>query len=95
MIDREEVLHSARLARIKLNGDEIETIRRQLGSILAHIERLQNAPTEGVSPIGIMQIPHDALREDLPTGSLDHETILHNSPERNGRYFTVPKIIPR
>src|SRR5437763_13178731 len=38
MIDREQVLHVARLARLRLDDDEVETMSRELSGILDHIE---------------------------------------------------------
>ena len=51
MIDRETVIHVAKLARLGLSEQDIETFRTQLSSILQNIAILQEADVSGVSPI--------------------------------------------
>ena len=49
MIDRETVQNVARLARLGLSEEEIETFKNQLSSILGHIQILQEADVSGIS----------------------------------------------
>ena len=49
-IDREQVLHVARLARLRLSDDEVTTMVGELSSILGHIERISELDLEGVPP---------------------------------------------
>jgi len=93
MIDREHVLHIARLARLKLSDEEVEDFTGQIGSILEYVEQLESAPTEGVEPTSIMAPSHDSLRDDLPVPSLDREAILQNGPMVKEDHFAVPKVI--
>ena len=50
MIDREQVLHVARLARLQLNDDEVTKIAGELSSILEHIEKIGELDLDGVPP---------------------------------------------
>ncbi len=50
MIDREEVLHVARLARLKLREEEIEPLARELSAVLDHVARIGELDLEGVEP---------------------------------------------
>lgn len=93
MIDREHVLHIAKLARLKLTDEEIDHFTVQLGSILEYVEQLESAPTDGVDPTSIMAPAHDALRDDEPRPSLPREEILRNGPEVKQDHFAVPKVI--
>src|SRR4029450_10101790 len=47
MIDRKDVEHVARLTRLALTDAELERMREQLNSILAHLDTLGAVPTEG------------------------------------------------
>ena len=40
MIDREQVLHVARLARLELSDEEVTQISGELSNILEHIEKV-------------------------------------------------------
>ena len=50
MIDREQVLHVARLARLELSDEEVERMAAELSGILAHVDRMTEVDLEGVPP---------------------------------------------
>jgi aspartyl-tRNA(Asn)/glutamyl-tRNA(Gln) amidotransferase subunit C len=93
MIDREQVLNTARLARLELSEDEIASFTAQLGSIIGYVNLLGAAPIEGVEPTCFVAPSHDPLRDDAETPSLPPETILSNGPAVKKGHFAVPKII--
>ena len=47
MIDREQVLHVARLARLELSDDEVETMATELSGILEHVDRISALDLDG------------------------------------------------
>ena len=94
-IDREQVRHVARLARLALSVEEEERLAAQLGHVLDYIERLQAVDVSSVAPLSFAG---DAaaglpLREDVPHQSLPRETVLAQAPEEDGKAFLVPRII--
>ena len=93
-IDRAQVRHVARLARLALSPEEEERFAAQLGHVLEYIERLQRVDVSGVEPLGFagdaQTLP---LREDAPAPSLSRETVLAQAPEQDGESFVVPRII--
>lgn len=92
-ITREEVLHVARLARLSLSATEADTMKEQLGNILAYIRQLDRLDTAGVVPTSHAIEMGTPFREDsvLPFG--EKEEILKNAPDRDGDCFRVPRII--
>ena len=50
MINREQVLHVAKLARLRLTDDEVERMSSELSGILEHVERMNKLDIEGVEP---------------------------------------------
>ena len=48
MIDREQVLHVARLARLELSDEEVTKISGELSNILEHIEKIGELDLDGV-----------------------------------------------
>ena len=48
MINKEEVQHIAKLARLDLSEQEIKKYQEQLGNILNYVEKLQKVDTEGI-----------------------------------------------
>jgi len=94
-IDRAQVRHVARLARLALSSEEEERFAAQLGHVLEYIERLQAVDVEGVEPLGFAGDTSAAapLRDDVVRPSLPRETVLAQAPQQNGEAFVVPRII--
>jgi len=92
-IDREIVLHIAKLARIELNDAEVDLFTKQLGEILQYVEQLQSIeqPAEPFSYASFLIAP---MRADLLIQSLPVEKALANAPARVQQFFKVPRIIP-
>ena len=93
MISREDVEHVARLARLALTSDELETMRTQLNAILVHIDALKAVDTTGVEPTSHAVPVVNVFREDEPRPAFPVEDMLRNAPDRAGQSFRVPRII--
>jgi aspartyl-tRNA(Asn)/glutamyl-tRNA(Gln) amidotransferase subunit C len=93
MIERKDVEHVARLARLALTDAELEKMRDQLNGILAYIEKLNALETEGVEPTSHAVPLLNVMRDDEPGPCLPRDEALANAPERAGEFFRVPRII--
>jgi aspartyl-tRNA(Asn)/glutamyl-tRNA(Gln) amidotransferase subunit C len=89
-IDRAEVLHVARLARLALSEDEIEPMARELSAVLDHVARIKQLDLEGVAPSTHVVEVTGALRPDEPVPSFPREVVLSQAPEVSGEGFLVP-----
>jgi len=90
MIDREQVLHVARLARLELRDDEVEQMAAELSGILAHVDRMTELDLEGVPPTTHVVEVTGALRADEPRASWPRERVLENAPAERDGGFLVP-----
>jgi aspartyl-tRNA(Asn)/glutamyl-tRNA(Gln) amidotransferase subunit C len=90
MIDREQVLHVARLARLELSEDEVSTMARELSSILDHIEKIGGLDLDGVPPTTHVVEVANAMRADEPRPSLPPEVALDAAPAVADDGFSVP-----
>jgi aspartyl-tRNA(Asn)/glutamyl-tRNA(Gln) amidotransferase subunit C len=90
MIDREQVLHVARLARLRLSDEEVARMGDELSTILDHIEKLNELDLEGVEPTSHVVELENVLREDESRPSLPHEKALGQAPDAAGGGFRVP-----
>jgi aspartyl-tRNA(Asn)/glutamyl-tRNA(Gln) amidotransferase subunit C len=90
MIDREQVLHVAKLARLKLTDDEVEKMTGELSKILEHVERMEALDLEGVEPTSHVVALENVLREDVPRPSLPRERALEQAPDATDDGFRVP-----
>ena len=90
MIDREQVLHVARLARLELSEDEIERISAELSGILEHVDRIAALDLDEVEPTSHVVALENVLRADEPVPSLPRDLALANAPDPSGGAFRVP-----
>ena len=90
MIDREQVLHVARLARLELSEDEVGRMTGELSAILDHIEKISALDLDGVPPTShVVDVPN-ALRPDVPRPCLPREVVLASAPAVEDEGFSVP-----
>ena len=90
MLDRTQVLHVARLARLELSDDEVGRMAAELSHVLDHIEKIRELDLEGVPPTSHVIDVVNALRADEPAPSLPREVILQAAPEPLNDGFGVP-----
>jgi len=90
VIEREQVLHVARLSRLKLSEDEVSAMQGDMSSILDHVDRLSEIDVEGVEPTSHVVPLENVLRDDVPRPSLDRETSLSQAPDPSDGAFRVP-----
>jgi aspartyl-tRNA(Asn)/glutamyl-tRNA(Gln) amidotransferase subunit C len=90
MIDRDQVLHVARLARLHLSDEEIERMPAELSKILDHIETINQLDLEEVPPTSHVIELENVLREDVPRPSWPRERILEGAPDASDEGFRVP-----
>jgi aspartyl-tRNA(Asn)/glutamyl-tRNA(Gln) amidotransferase subunit C len=94
VIDRDEVLHVARLARLQLGEDELEPMARELSAVLDHIATIAQLDLEDVAPmthvVADAMPTHSGLRADEPRDSLPREVALAQAPAASEGGFSVP-----
>lgn len=89
-IDRSEVLHVARLARLQLTDEEADRMVDELSSILGHIEQITALDLEGVPPTSHVVEVTEGLRADVPGPCLPREVAFDQAPATQDGGFLVP-----
>ena len=90
MIDREQVLHVAKLARLELSDDEVAAMASELSGILEHVDRISELDLVGVEPTTHVIALSNVLRADEPRPSLERDQALSNAPDPADGAFRVP-----
>jgi aspartyl-tRNA(Asn)/glutamyl-tRNA(Gln) amidotransferase subunit C len=90
VIDRDQVLHVAKLARLKLSEEEVERMVGELSGILEHVDRIAALDLEDVAPTSHVVDLENVWRADLPHESLDREVALAPAPDPVDGAFRVP-----
>jgi aspartyl-tRNA(Asn)/glutamyl-tRNA(Gln) amidotransferase subunit C len=90
VIDREQVLHVARLARLELSEEEIERMAGELSGILEHVDRISELDLDRVEPTTHVVELVNVLRPDEPEPCLPREVALEPAPDAADGAFRVP-----
>ncbi len=81
MLDRAQVLHVARLARLELSDEDVERMGAELSKVLDHIEKIRELDLHGVQPTSHVVDVVNVLRHDVAEPSLPRDVILEAAPE--------------
>ena len=92
-LEKAQVEHIARLARLKLSPEEIEKLTPEMAVIIDYFEQLQLVDTDGVEPRDQFTTAENVFRDDKVRPSLTRKQALENAPESDGEFFHVPKVI--
>jgi aspartyl-tRNA(Asn)/glutamyl-tRNA(Gln) amidotransferase subunit C len=90
MIDREQVRHVAKLARLSFSDEEVDRLAPELSKIVEYVEQMDRLDLEGVEPTSHVVELQNVLREDVPRPSLPKEKALEQGPDLAGGGFRVP-----
>ena len=92
-ISRDEVAHLARLARLALTDDELDSYAGQLDAILGHVSQIQAVDVTGVEPTGNPLTDVNVFRPDVVEPSLTQAEALAQAPKAADGRFAVPRIL--
>ena len=92
-IDKDTVKHISKLARISLDEKNVDSLSKDLTSIMKFIENLNKLNTDKTSPLtSIINASLKSRKDEVKDGKI-RDQILKNSPEKNEEFFVVPKVI--
>jgi aspartyl-tRNA(Asn)/glutamyl-tRNA(Gln) amidotransferase subunit C len=94
MLDRAQVQHVARLARLELDDEELERMAAELSKVLDHVEQIRQLDLEGVPPTSHVVDVAGVVRSDEPEPCLPREVVLAAAPEPVDGGFGVPSPGP-
>ncbi len=92
-IDREQVLHIARLARVAVTDSEVDKLTEQLSNIIENFEVLQKVDTSAVPPTAQSIALQNVFKEDCVRPSLAPDEALANAPKRDNGFFRVRAVL--
>jgi len=92
-IDKDTVKHISKLARISLDEKKVDSLSKNLSSIIEFIEKLNELNTDKITPLTSIIDASLTSRKDEAKNENIRDKILKNSPEKNAEFFVVPKVI--
>jgi aspartyl-tRNA(Asn)/glutamyl-tRNA(Gln) amidotransferase subunit C len=90
VIERDQVLHVARLARLRLSEPEVERMAGELSGILGHVDRIAELDLTNVEPTSHVVELENVLRSDVPRPSWPRDVVLEQAPDPTDDAFRVP-----
>jgi aspartyl-tRNA(Asn)/glutamyl-tRNA(Gln) amidotransferase subunit C len=92
-ITRDDVAHVARLARLTLSDDELDTFTGQLASILDHAADVEALDLDDVAPTSHPYPLENVVRPDEVRPCLDRDEVLAEAPASEDGMFRVPPVL--
>lgn len=92
-ITRDDVAHVARLARLTLTDDELDTFTDQLASILDHAADVEALDLDDVAPTSHPYPLENVVRADEVRPCLDRDEVLAEAPASEDGMFRVPPVL--
>jgi aspartyl-tRNA(Asn)/glutamyl-tRNA(Gln) amidotransferase subunit C len=92
-INKATVKKISKLARIASDEQFEDFMIKDLNSILAFVEQLNELDIKNIEPLSSVVEQKLFQRDDVVKKINEKEDILKNSPVKNENYFVVPKVI--
>jgi aspartyl/glutamyl-tRNA(asn/gln) amidotransferase, C subunit len=92
-VEKEEIMHIAKLAALNIKEEEIEEYRKNLQDILNFANIVNSVNTENVSETIGSTSNVNMFREDEIKEFEDKEALMQNAPEKQNNMFSIPKVI--
>ena len=92
-VEKEEVLHIAKLACLDIKEEEIEEYRKNLQDILNFANIVNGVNTENKGETIGSTSNVNVFREDKIKEFEDEDLLLQNAPEKQNNMFNIPKVI--
>ena len=92
-VSKKDVEKIAQLAKLKFNDQELDSFTDDMNRILSYVDKLNELDTESVEPLSHPNEGSNVFRDDELKKSISTDEALKISPDRNDKFFKVPKVI--
>jgi aspartyl-tRNA(Asn)/glutamyl-tRNA(Gln) amidotransferase subunit C len=92
-VDIATIKRVATLSRIHVEDTALPALAAEINGILGWIEQLAEVDTTGVEPMSGGGATTLRWRDDAVTDGGQADAVLANAPDREGNYFSVPKVV--
>ncbi len=92
-VTKKDVEKIAQLAKLKFKDSEMDEFTKDMNNILTYMEKLNELNTENVEPLSHPNEDSNIFREDVLKPSISTEEALKNAPDKDDKFFKVPKVI--
>ena len=91
IISDETIEYVGILSKLELSEEEKEQAKKDMGSMLDYIDKLNELDTTGIEPTSHVFPVQNVFREDVVTNGDESEKTLKNAPGEKDNMFMVPR----
>lgn len=92
MVTHEEILKIAKLAKLSVSDEELDSLTKDMSEIIGFADTI-NAVSSADSGFDSVNNLSNVFREDVIVPSYDREEILKNAESQDDGYFLVKKRV--
>lgn len=92
-VTKKDVEKIAQLAKLKFEDSEMDEFIKDMNNILTYMDKLNELDTENVEPLSHPNEDSNVFRNDELQQSITTEDALKNAPDKDDKFFRVPKVI--
>lgn len=92
-VTKELVEYVANLSRIRLDDEQTEKMKSELGAIVDYMDVLNQLDTDNIEPMSHVFSITNVMRDDEVKESYEREALLKNAPDHTDETFVVPKTV--
>lgn len=92
-VSADDVKKIARLSRLYVEADRLQSLADDLNGILGWIEQLGEVDVEGVEPMTSAVDMSAPMRQDEISDGGKRDDILKNAPKKDDGFFVVPRSV--
>jgi aspartyl-tRNA(Asn)/glutamyl-tRNA(Gln) amidotransferase subunit C len=92
-VDSATVKRVARLARLKVNDEDVPRLAGELNAILSFVEQLNEVDVSNVEPLTSVVNQAMKMRDDVVTDGGYAKDVTRNAPASEDDFFMVPKVV--
>lgn len=93
MLDKKQVSHVAKLARLKVSEAELDALGGVLSAVLDNFQQITSLDTRGVTPLVTPIDLTISLRPDENSRDQNSDAVLDCASEKTGRLYRVPPVV--
>jgi len=93
MLEKEQVLHVAKLARLSLSEEEIKLYQEHLYILFEEIEKINNIDLKEEHILISPSYNQNCYKDDTSGEMLEVSDVLKNAVTVDGDYIIVPRVI--
>jgi len=93
-LSTDDVLKLARLSRLKLSNEEVETFKKEINEILSYVDMLKDADVKDLEPTyQVTGLENKMRKDEIKDYGVTQEELLKNLPNRDGDYIKTKRVL--